>query len=184
MSVDRVRRRTTPSSWQPGAQLRGDTTTRRGEARLWAWVRAHRRSVAAAALAVTIVACGIWIRYSFWWIRPVPSPVQLTVAGGCPANIAGHHGVRNSGRLLGPFFQMAPGSPDGGLICVYQSPPNAFPDQPPLLQQASLTAAQASRLVQVADQASTHRPLHGVVCSGGPLEDFVLALHYPGGGHI
>ena len=142
--------------------------------RAWAALRRHWLRSWAGALAL-VVAVAAWFAYrSYWWIGPYPSPLTVTVAGGCPTSTGGRRGVRNDG--LGFRFEMAPKHPTGGLVCVYN--PND-PQPSPLLGQLRLDTNQASQLAADADEASTVRPaVTGWACSG--TDHTLIALSYLG----
>jgi hypothetical protein len=115
--------------------------------------------------------------------------VRVSVAGGCPADLAAASDVRTPG---GPGFfsrlfhypPLAPSGASSGLICDYGGPVSAPPAAAsrPLQQQVRLTATQAGALSRAANQVSTRRPAGESKCPSdvGTVVIVVLGyLHHP-----
>jgi hypothetical protein len=114
--------------------------------------------------------------------RPIPAgpgrhPVQVTVAGGCPATDRGVTGVSNPGTGLTQRL-LPPGPPTAGLRCRYDGL-NGRPWHLVATQRLTAPAArQAAR--SMAARPLSHPDGGAVSCGSGNDAAEVLALAYPG----
>ena len=142
--------------------------------------------------AVRVDAVVIWTDPRPWPDSATGKRAHVTVAGGCPARVAGVVGVTNPGAGLTASL-LPPGSPTAALVCRYDGsdgPSGSLPASQwqKLAHQARLTATGARELARVVDAAPTSRT---VVPGGGafapaaqcPMDDgavAIVAFSYPG----